>query len=416
MQQFHYSARDAAGSMQVGTMLAASPTAAASDLAARGWVPLNIRAEVVASARDQITIKIPALFKRSGVSAHVQQAMGLAMRELAALLKAGIPILRALKLTSDAAHDDAVRESLQRIAADLDSGRDLSSSAQREKQQSGMLSDYDVAMLSVGERTGRLTESLFALHKHRQFMRATKEQVASALRYPAFVIFTCMAAVVVVNIFVIPSFKRVFANLHTELPLLTRVLMGLSEFMVSYWHLLAVAVLGVVFGFRAWVNNEEGRLVWDKFKLRIPIVGPILRGILMTRFTESFSASFSAGLTVNQALDVTAQTLDNSWVELRVRGMCSDLERGSSISAAARNAAFFPPTLLQLISIGEETGALDELLGEMSLHYQSEVEYAIKRLSATLEPLLIWLLGMGVLVLALGVFMPMWELGRASIH
>jgi MSHA biogenesis protein MshG len=215
---------------------------------------------------------------------------------------------------------------------------------------------------------------------------------------------------------VIPSFKRVFANLHTELPLLTRVLMGTSEFMVNYWPVVGVIIAVAALGFRAWVMSADGRYAWDKLRVGIPIVGPILRGILMTRFTESFSASFSAGLTVNQSLEVTAQTLGNAWADKCVRGMCADLERGSSISAAARNAAFFPPTLLQLIAIGEETGSLDELLAEMSLHYQSEVEYSIKRLSATLEPVLIWVLGMGVLVLALGVFMPMWELGRATIH
>jgi MSHA biogenesis protein MshG len=219
----------------------------------------------------------------------------------------------------------------------------------------------------------------------------------------------------VVNVFVIPQFAKVFRNLNTELPLLTRVLMVMSDAMVQYWPAMLVAVAGAVFAFKRWTATTEGRLAWDRLLLRVPLVGGILTGIQMTRFTRSFSSSFSAGLTVTQSLDVTAQTLGNAYVEQRVRGMLVDLERGSSIAQAARNAAIFPPTLLQLIAIGEETGALEELTAEMATHYENEVSYSIKRLSATVEPLLIWLLGMGVLVLALGVFMPMWELGRASI-
>jgi MSHA biogenesis protein MshG len=178
---------------------------------------------------------------------------------------------------------------------------------------------------------------------------------------------------------------------------------------------MALAAVGSVFAFARWTATPAGRIAWDRRRLKLPLIGGIVNGIVMTRFTRSFSSSFSAGLTVPQALEVTAQTLGNAFVEQRVRGMIVDLERGTSIAQAARQAEIFPPTLLQLIAIGEETGSLEELTAEMATHYENEVSYSIKRLSATVEPLLIWLLGMGVLVLALGVFMPMWELGRASI-
>jgi MSHA biogenesis protein MshG len=336
------------------------------------------------------------------------------LSELSSLLRAGVPILRAIKLSADATKEPAVKALLERLLADLDAGHDLSSAVAREAAAGDLLTDYDVAMLRVGERTGQLTSTFKQLHDHREFMRATREQVAQAVRYPAFVIGTCVLAMIVINVFVVPQFAKVFKGLNTELPLLTQVLMAISDAMVHGWPFMIAGLIGAGVAFKSWVGTTDGRLRWDRWRLKIPVVGPLLTGILMTRFTKSFASSFGAGLTVPQAIEVTAQTLGNAHVEQRVRGMVADLERGSSIAQAATQAGVFPPMLLQLIAIGEETGSLEELSSEMSKHFENEVSYGIKRLSATLEPLLIWLLGGAVLLLALGVFMPMWELGRAS--
>jgi MSHA biogenesis protein MshG len=439
MQQFSFSARDERGELRSGVVAAASSGAAAADLAGRGWVPLQLKPAGASPASSparagrsnaggtvsSMAIALPGMARllgsgngpvaRRGGNARQQQALGLVLREIAALLKAGVPILRALRLSSDACHDEVVRGVLLRLAADLDAGRDLSGAAAREAAETGLLDDFDVAMLRVGERTGRLIESFHALHQHREFMRSTREQLAQAVRYPAFVIGTCVLALVVVNVFVIPQFAKVFRGLNTELPMLTQVLMGMSNLMVNHWPALLAVAGATVFGFGSWTRSPAGRLAWDRLRLRLPLVGGLLRGIVMTRFTKSFASVFGAGLTVPQAIEVTAQTLGNTWVEQRVRGMVADLERGASITQAARHADVFPPMLLQLIAIGEETGSLEELTREMGQHFENEVSYGIRRLSATIEPLLIWFLGIGVLLLALGVFMPMWELGSASI-
>jgi MSHA biogenesis protein MshG len=434
MASFRFSARDESGAPRSGVLASTSSAAVAAELHARGWTPLQIVADAAGtSAAPQrspggshgtlssmaIALPLGALMKpgawRPGSRSRQQQTLGLVLREIAALLKAGVPILRALQLSGDASHDDGVKALLARVAADLDAGHDLSGAAAREARLSGLLTDYDVAMLQVGERTGRLIEAFQLLHEHREFMRATREQVAQAVRYPAFVIGTCLLAMVVVNLFVIPQFAKVFKGLNTELPMLTQVLMGVSGAMVHGWPLMLLAAGTAWAGAAAWVARPSGRLRWDRWKLQLPVIGPLLRGILLTRFTKSFASAFGAGLTVPQAIEVTAHTLGNAWVEQRVRGMVADLERGSSIAHAAREAGVFPPMLLQLIAIGEETGSLEELTREMSQHYENEVGYGIKRLSATIEPLLIWVLGLGVLLLALGVFMPMWELGRASV-
>lgn len=431
---FEYRARDAAGTVRTGQLAGASAGAVAKDIASMGWVALEIAPKKTAPAGAR-AIKIddagaasaagdrPAgdrfaalLARFSGPGKkRLQQALGFVLRELAALLRAGVPLMRALQLAADSNSEPAIRSMLQRISRDLDNGHTLVAAAEREHRLTGLLTSYDVAMLQVGEQTGRLPEAFAELFRHREFARSTNEQVGAALRYPAFVILTCLMAVVIVNLWVIPSFAKVFAQARAELPLLTQVLLGMSKLMLNWWPAGLALAAGSTFGWTRFLGTERGRLWWDRHKLRLPIVGRILEGIVLARLSASLSSSMQAGLTISDALQVTARTLGNAWYESRVQQMCRDLARGASITAAARNMAVLPPTMLQLFAIGEESGSLEELMREISVHYQSEVDYSVKRLSATLEPILIWFLGIGVLVLALGVFMPMWDLGRATM-
>ena len=432
---FEYKARDSGGAVKTGVLPGASSAAVAKELSRMGLAVIDVRAKgagkalaaggaTTASAStaaspgaSSAALNTPSWLARLRRPSEkkLQQGLSLVMREMAALLRAGVPLMRSLQLAADSAAEAEIAALLQRVTRDLDNGHNLVTAAEREHRFSGMLSLYDVAMLQVGEQTGRLPEAFADLHRYREFTRSTNEQISSALRYPMFVIITCLLAVVIVNIFVLPQFARVFAQARTELPLLTRVLMGMSRAMLVGWPVALIVVVAGVVGWKRWLATRVGELWWDKRKLRLPIVGRILEGIVIARLTSSLASSISAGLTITDALTVTGRTLGNAWYESRVQQMCSELARGASITAAARNMAVLPPTLLQLFAIGEESGALEELMREISVHYQSEVDYAIKQLSATLEPILIWFLGMGILVLALGVFMPMWDLGKASI-
>ena len=433
---FAYRARDAAGTERQGVMPGVSAGAVARELAGQGLVALEVRARAGAAKAAATAATSPAIAAPGTAPVHteepyltrllarlsrphpkrVQQALGMVLRELSSLLRAGVPLMRSLQLAADSSADLPVRELLQRITRDLDQGYTLVAAAEREHRHSGLLSPYDVAMLQVGEQTGRLAEAFAELYRHREFVRATNEQVGAALRYPMFVILTVLIAVVVVNVWVIPSFAKVFAQARAELPMLTQVLLGMSRLMLHGWPYLLVGGSGAVFGWKRWLGSTRGRMWWDRVKLRLPIVGRILEGIVLARLTASLASSIKAGLTITDALAVTGRTLGNTWYESRVQQMCGELARGTSITGAARNMGVLPPTLQQLFAIGEESGSLEELMREISLHYQGEVDYAVKRLSATLEPILIWFLGIGVLILALGVFMPMWDLGRTQIR
>lgn len=423
---YAYRARDAAGVVRQGVLAGASMSAVARELTGMGLVPVEVKPQGAAAARREAAAPArgaapaaPSFLERwrkprTGKAAH--QAFGLALRELAALLRAGVPLMRALQLVADSSGEATVRETLQRLTRDLDNGHTLVAAADRESRAGGLVDSYDVAMLSVGEQTGRLPEAFAELHRHREFTRATQEQMGAAMRYPMFVLLTCSMALVVVNLWVIPSFAKVFAQARAELPMLTQLLLAMSRGMTRGWPWLLAGTGAAVWSWKRWIGSTAGRLWWDRVKLRLPIIGRIFEGIVLARLASSLSSSIQAGLTITDALAVTGRTLGNAWYEAKVAQMCGELARGVSISASARNMGVLPNTMLQLFTIGEESGSLEELMREMSHHYQGEVDVSVKRLSSALEPILIWFLGIGVLILALGIFMPMWDLGRTQIR
>ncbi|HMX16847.1 MAG TPA: type II secretion system F family protein, partial [Rhodocyclaceae bacterium] len=218
-----------------------------------------------------------------------------------------------------------------------------------------------------------------------------------------------------VNIWVIPAFAQVFKGFNTELPLMTRVLIGFSDFMVAAWPVMLLAAAAAVFGFRAWVATPKGRLSWDSLKLRVPIAGKIIRKATLARFARSFALAMRSGVPVIQAMTVVSQTVDNQFIAGKIEQMREGIERGESVLRTALTAAVFTPVVLQMIAVGEESGALDEMMEQVADMYQREVEYELKTLSDQIEPILIVFLGALVLILALGIFLPIWDLGKAAI-
>jgi MSHA biogenesis protein MshG len=278
-----------------------------------------------------------------------------------------------------------------------------------------VFSPFYIAMVRVGEATGRLDEIFLRMFEHLEFERETRARIKEALRYPTFVLIAMVVAVAVINIFVIPAFAKVYAGLGAELPLMTRILIETSRITIDYgWLILAGMVMAVV-GFRMWSASPGGRLVWDRVKLRIPITGTIVLKSTLARFARTLALSLKSGIPAAQALSVVAEVTDNAWVASRVEQMRNGIERGESILRTAQNAAVFNPVVLQMIAVGEETGSVDDLMQEVAGMYEREVDYEIKTLAARVEPLIIVAMGGVVLVLALGVFLPMWDLASVAI-
>jgi MSHA biogenesis protein MshG len=271
-------------------------------------------------------------------------------------------------------------------------------------------------MIQVGEMTGGLDRIFLYLFEHLEFEKHTRDQIQSALRYPGFVVLAMTVAMTIINIFVIPTFAKIYATMHAELPPVTRLIIAFSTFTVNFWPLILVALVALFFGLRYYVRTIPGRLRWDTFKLRMPIVGEIIEKATFARLARSFSLSAKSGVPITQAFGVVAQTVDNAFINQRLDQMREKIGRGESILRTAMAANIFTPMVLQMIAVGEETGDLDNLMQDVAEMYDREVEYEVKHLSDRIEPILLVGLGIMVLILALGVFMPLWKLGQAAMH
>jgi len=405
MAYFTYSGRNSVGDLVRGVIEGVDSSAVATQLFSTGITPVEIGA--TAAPRGKGKGFLFSFSKR-----RIEHAeMLLFSRQMHALLKAGVPIMRALTGLQESATSPAFREVLKEIRESLDSGRPLSTSLQR----TGVFSAFYVAMVYVGETTGMLEEIFLRLYNHLEFQELMRGQVKSALRYPIFVVLAMIIAIVIINIFVIPAFAKVYAGFNAPLPLLTRILINFSDFMVATWWLQAVAVVGAVFFFRSYTSTEGGRYKWDRFKLRIPIAGKIILKATLARFSRSLSLAIRSGVPIVQGLTLVAQTVDNAYIAGQVEKMREGVERGESVLRTAGNAGIFTPVVLQMVMVGEESGALDDMMEEIADIYQREVEYELKTLGSQIEPILIIALGVLVLVLALGVFLPIWDLGQAAM-
>ena len=406
MPAFSYSTRDASGSLREGVLEGASAAAIADQLIGAGSTPIRIEAARAAA------VPVPALALPWRRGAKVlQEDLLMFSRQLHSLLKAGIPITRALASLQESA-GSAMAAVIRNTRESLESGNALSMSMAR---QHGVFSAFYIAMVRVGELTGRLDEVFMRLFHHLAFEKLMRDQVRTALRYPSFVVAVMAVAIAVINLFVIPTFQKVFDGFGAELPLMTQILVGFSRFTVSSWPWLLAGAAAAIFGFRAWTRTEEGRYLWDRTKLGLPIAGKIARKATLARFARSFALALKSGVPVVQAMVVVASTVENAYIGRAIEKMREGVERGDSVLRTAAASRVFTPVVLQMIAVGEESGSLDEMLAEVADFYQQDVEYELKTLSAQIEPILIVFLGVLVLILALGVFLPIWDLGRVAI-
>jgi MSHA biogenesis protein MshG len=404
---FAYTGRNARGELVRGVLENSDSSAIADQLLTSGVSPINI-----SPTSGPQALAGDGWLRRLSSERVTLEDMVLFSRQMYTLLKAGVPILKSLAALQESATRIGFANMLQDLRASLDSGRDLSTAMRRHPKVFG---PFYISMVRVGELTGALEEVFLRLFNHIEFEREIKEQVSTALRYPIFVIVVMAVALVIVNIFVIPAFARIFANFKAELPLMTRVLIGFSDFMVQYWPALLGLVAGAYVIFRVWVGTPAGRYSWDRAKIRIPIAGKIILKATLARFARSLSIALKSGVPIVQALSVVEQVVDNAYVGQRIEQIREGVERGESLLRTAVTTGVFTPVVLQMISVGEEAGELDELLREVAEMYQREVEYELKTLSSQIEPILIVMLGVLVLVLALGVFLPMWDMGQAAL-
>ncbi len=410
MAAFRFTGRDAQGQKVSGVRQAASAEALAGELLAERITPLTIEAQAESAVGGDTDVlrQLRRLLGRERVSL---EELIIFCRQMHSLSKAGVPILRAMGGLADSTRNPFFGEVLRAVRADLESGNGLGVALSSHPR---VFTPLFISMVSVGENTGQLDLAFKQLAGYLDMERETRKRIQQATRYPLFVLLAMGVALVVINLLVIPAFSKVFAQFKSELPLPTRILIGFSEFTQQWWWLIALVLAGGLVLLLRWLQTEPGARLWDRYKLRLPIVGGIFERIALARFTRTFAMMYRAGLPLLQALAINSNTVGNRHIGQAILDMRDGVERGESLTRGAVASGLFTPLVLQMLAVGEETGALDDLFIEVADFYEQEVDYDLKRLADSIEPILIVAMGGMVLVLALGVFLPMWELSAAT--
>jgi MSHA biogenesis protein MshG len=403
---FQYRARGQRGDAIEGVIEAGSTDLAATRLIEGGLTPIDIQPlEKRVGMRTDLGDLFPPEVKLVDL---IQFS-----RQMHSLLKAGVPILSALHGLTRNTRNRTLAKTLGGVIESLEAGRDLSSALSLYPK---VFSVFYISLVRVGETSGQLEQVFRQLASYLEREKKTRDQIKSAMRYPLFVITAILMAVVVINVFVVPAFAAIFAKFGANLPLPTRILVAMSDVTVNHWQILLVGVVALVTGLRFYLHSETGRYKWHKLQLRLPGVGSVLYQATLARFSRLFALVQRSGIPIVTGLSVVGRALDNDFVEERVLAMRDGIERGEALSHTAASSGIFDPLVLQMIQVGEESGATDELLQEIADYYDDEVDYAIGKLSASIEPTLTIALAGLVFLLATGIFLPMWDLYKVALH
>lgn len=398
MAKFKYKAKSSGGDYVTGVVEAGSLNEAMADLYQQNLIPIDLKQT---ADREGFKIKWP-FGKRLGLPELVMFC-----RQMYSLTKAGVPIIKAIAGLAESTDQECLRDSLRKLSKDLAGGKSLTLSMQ---EQSDIYSSLFISMVNVGENTGRLEDVFKQLADYYSIEYETRKRISAAMRYPTLVILFIAAAMVVLNIFVIPVFSQMFAKFGVDLPLTTRILIGTSNFFVQYWPIMAGVAVALPILIRWSLNKKSVRLAWDRVKLHLPVMGSIIDRSLLGRFSRSFSLMLQSGVPLNLALSLVAEAIDNKFLEERILDMRRQIEQGNSLSTVTTQSKMFTPLVLQMFAVGDETGRVDELLQEAADYYEREVDYDLKSLTAKIEPILLIFVAVIVAILALGIFTPMWDM------
>jgi MSHA biogenesis protein MshG len=406
MSRYEYQARNKEGKKISGIIDGQNESAIAAELIRNGTVPIAIYLHVP-SEKSKGTIDVLFRLESPGV-----EDLSFLCRQLYSLFKAGVPIVRAVQVVTESAKNFKLKRALSDILVLLEEGQALSVGMRHHPD---IFPTLMVALVNVGENTGSLDAVFKQISVHFEREARTKKQIANAIRYPMVVLSVISVAIGVINLLVVPAFAKFFHQFHSELPLPTRLLIACSDFFVNDWYFLLGGIIVLILGFRFLINTKKGRYMWDKNKLSFPIIGDIINRALLARFSRSFALCTRTGVPLLESVQMIAKTTDNVYVSEKIISMRTYIEHGESLTNAATKSEMFTLLVLQMLSIGEETGDIDKLLDEVADYYEQEVDYEVERLGDAIEPILICIIAGLVLVLALGVFLPMWDLWQVAL-
>lgn len=397
---FQYKVRDNQGRLLQGSLDGDSQTLVADKLRQMGYVPIAIQQE--SSSKLQRDLKIPGLSDRVN-----QKDVAVFSRQFATMINSGLSLIRALHILAEQTENKVLAEVSREVRQDVEKGASLSQALARHPK---VFNRLFVAMVRAGETGGVLDSVLLQLADIIEKQVELKRKIKSAMTYPVAVLFLVLLIVTAMLIFVVPTFETLYTDLGGTLPLPTRILLGVSAFVVKWAPLIIVAEVLMVIAFRKWITSERGRAAWDAFKLKVPIFGKLVHKTVLTRFSRTFAVLLRSGVPILEALEITSETVNNSVAATAIRETQSAVKRGESVASELNQHAIFPPMVVQMLAVGEETGQVDTMLEKVADFYDQEIEATVDALTSLLEPLLIVVMGGAVGGMVVALYMPMFQI------
>jgi len=395
-ETFEYRVRDQSGKVVTGTLLADSEQLVINRLREMGYVPIKVEAQG-GGMRREVRFRNKAKLKD----------LALFSRQFSTMVNSGLPILRALSILEQQSSSTVITRAIREVRGDIERGSSLSAAMGKHPK---VFNNLYVAMVRSGEAGGVLEAVLDRLANNLEREVALRQRIKSAMTYPIVVLGFVSLILLAMLIFIVPQFQGIYKQLGGKLPLPTRILLSVSDLVVHKLPFLLVGLGIVVFLLRRYVKTPGGRAQWDAFKLRVPIFGPLFHKTALARFSRVLSVLSKSGVPILQSLEVTAEVVNNSQVSKAIMDVQQSVKQGETLSKPLGRHGVFPPMVVQMLAVGEETGSIDTMLEKVAQFYDAEVAATVDSLTSLIEPVLIFFVGGAVGLAVIALYLPMFNI------
>ncbi len=405
MAVFNYKARDKNGKLLSSSIDAPDEAAVVKNLRQRGYTIISIEREL------QFRLKLNQFIQR--IKRVSLKDLLFFMRQLSTLLKSGVPLITAINTISEQTKNKTLKITLDKITRDIEAGISLSESLSKYPQ---VFSEFFVSMVKVGESAGILDSVLERLNQLLVQEMEIRSRIKSAMTYPVILVLVAIGIITFILATVIPKFVVIFETYEASLPLSTTILLMVSLIVRKGWYILLIAILAILLWFKRYLKKEAGKCNFAAFLFKIPMFGQLYLKVIIAQFARTLGALVKSGVPVLEALRVTEKTVTNLMIRRIIQNVQAAISRGESLSEPFKINGVFPAMVIQMISIGEKSGKLDQMLFDVANFYDQEIDYAIRNTTAVLEPMLLLIMGSGVAFIALSVLMPIFNLVKVFRH
>ncbi len=401
MKKFKYSARDTSGKIINGNMEAKDAEAVTDILHDRGLIVVSIKEAFALDLERLAEINIGGVPMKEKV---------IFMRQMSTMVGAGLPLARALEIMVQQTSNPMFKRVLKEVLAAIQSGKTLANSF---REQSEVFDPITLNLIEAGEESGNLEIILERLATELEESKSLGDKLRSAMIYPIIILVIIIVVMVLMMLVLVPSMAQIYGDFGAELPLVTRILMGMSDFFIKYWWAILVVLAVVFIGMKYYLDTAKGKRNFDKITLKIPVIGGIISKMQLSQFTRILALLLGSGLSIIKALELTAQSLTNEMFRDTVMAAKEEVEKGGALAIPIARSEYFPLLVSSMIAVGEETGEIDAVLEKVSQYYKDEVDVATSNMSSILEPVFLVIMGLAVGFIALAVYMPMFQLSSA---